>query len=188
MENQEEYYDEVETEDEQQPASPPVAINMEIPEGIPENPESPSPVPSSPAGSPEPAVPAGPEDYDSGEESFGGGDLQVFSAAGINRLQGWAHGVREFRGQPGFIFPVPPIAERFATFLHALYGPRWEELVLCPAGETVFEELRAMLIGFHSQTMFQRAQFLRLMGAWTAQEFRSQRKKLAAAGGFWEVE
>ena len=148
MENQEEYYEEVEARGEQQPALPPVAINIEIPEGIPENPASPSPVPSSSAGSPGPVVPVGPEDYDSGEESFGGGDLQVFSAAGFNRLQGWAHGVREVRGQRGFIFPVPPIAERFATFLHALYGPRWEELDLSPAGETVFDELRAMLIGF----------------------------------------
>ena len=62
MENQEEYYKEVEAGGEQQPASPPVAINIEIPEGIPENPEPPSPVPSSPAGSPEPVVPVGPED------------------------------------------------------------------------------------------------------------------------------
>ena len=76
----------MEAEVEQQPALPPVAINIEIPEGVPEKPESPSPVPSSPARSPEPAVPVGPEDYDSGEESVGGGDLQVFSSAGINRL------------------------------------------------------------------------------------------------------
>ena len=102
----------------------------------------------------------GPEDYDPGEESFGGGDLQVFPSAGFNRLHGWAQGDKEFRGQPGFVFPVPPIEERFATSLWAFYWPRWEEHVLSPAGEAVFEELGAMLIGFHSQTMLQRTQFL----------------------------
>ena len=50
-------------------------------------------------------------------------------------------------------------------------------VALSPAGETVFAELRAALVGYHSQTAFQRAHFLRLMSAWTAQEFRAQLKK-----------
>ena len=68
-----------------------------------------------------------------------------------------------------------------------MYG-QWEKRVLSPAGETIFEELRAALLGYQCQTAFQRAQFLRLMSARTAQQFRLQLKKLAAAGGFWEVE
>ena len=60
--------------------------------------------------------------------------------------------------------------------------------MLSSAGEIIFEEWRAALVGYHSQTAFQRAQFLRFMSAWTAQDFWSQLKILAAAGGFWEVE
>ena len=68
-----------------------------------------------------------------------------------------------------------------------MYGPQWEERVLSPAGETVSAELRVALVGYRSQTAFQRAQFERLMSAWTVQEFRAQLKKLAESGGFWEV-
>ena len=60
--------------------------------------------------------------------------------------------------------------------------------MLSPDRESVFAELRDALVGYHSQTGFQRAQFVRLMGAWTAQDFRAQLKKLAESGGFWEVE
>ena len=122
MKSDDDFDEEVEEKVEQQPALPPVPININVSEGIPDNPESPSPVPSSPAGSPGPAAAVGPEQYDSGEESFGGGNLQVFSSAGISRLQIWAQGVQELRGQPGFVFPVTTIAERFATFLRAFSG------------------------------------------------------------------
>ena len=169
-------------------AVPIAPIEIEIPEDIPDNPESPSPVPSYPPASPGPPFPVDPLGYNSEEEAFGGAEVQIFSSGGVARLQEWAEFVRGVRGQVGFTWVVPPISERFATFLQALYGYQWEERVLSPAGETIFEELRAALVGYHSQTAFQRAQFLRLMNAWTAQEFRWQLKKLAAAGGFWEVE
>ena len=167
---------------------PMAAVEIEIPEDVPDNPESPSPVPSSPAALPGPAFPVDPLGYNSEEEAFGGAELQIYSSGGVARLQEWAEFVRGIRGQVGFTWVVPDISERFATFLQALYGHQWEERVLSPAGETVFAELRAALVGYHSQTAFQRAQFLRLMSAWTAQEFRAQLKKLAELGGFWEVE
>ena len=145
---------------------PIAAIEIEIPEDIPDNPESPSPGP---------AFPVDPLGYKS-EEAFGGVEFQIFSSGGVARLQEWAEFVRGVRGQVGFTWVVPPISERFATFLQAMYGHQWEERVLSPAGETTFEELRAALVGYQSQTAFQRAQFLRLMSAWTAQEFRSHLK------------
>ena len=167
---------------------PIAAIEIKIPDDIQDNPESPSPVPSSPPASPGPAFPVDPLGYNSEEEAFGRPEFLIFSSGGVARLQEWAEFVRGVRGQVGFTWVVPPISERFATFLPALYGHQWEERVLSSAGEIMFEELRAALVGYHSQTAFQRAQFLRFMSAWTAQEFRSQLKKLAAAGGFWEVE
>ena len=100
--------------------------------------------------------------------------MQIFSSGGVARLQEWAQFVRGVRGQVGFTCVVPPISERLATFLQATYGHQWEERVLSPAGETVFAELRAALVGYHSQTAFQQAYVVRLMSAWTAQEFRAQ--------------
>ena len=167
---------------------PIAAIEIEITEDIPDNPESPSPVLSSPPASPGPAFPVDPLGYNSEEEAFGGTELQIVSSGGVAHLQEWAEFVRGVRGQVGFTWVVLPISERFATFLQAMYGHQWEERVLSSAGEIIFEDLRAALVGYHSQAAFQRAQFLRLMSAWTAQEFRSLLKKLAAAWGIWEVE
>ena len=123
------------------------AREIEIPEDILDNPESPLPVPSSPPASRGPAFPVDPLGYNSEEEAFGGAEFQIFSSGRVARRQEWAEFVSGVRGQVGFTWVVPPISERFATFLHAMYGHQWEERVLSPAGETTFEELRAALVG-----------------------------------------
>ena len=167
---------------------PIAAVEIEIPEVILDNPESPYPMPSSPAAFPGPAFPLDPLGYNSEEESFRGAELQIFSSGGVAPLQEWAEFVRGVRGQVGFTLVVSPISERFANLLQAMYGHPPEERVLSPDGETIFAELRSALVGYHSQTAFQRAHFARLMSACTAQEFRAQPERLAEYRGFWEVE
>ena len=135
---------------------PLAAVEVEIPEDIPDNPESPSPVPSSPAESLGLAFPVDPLGYNSEEEAFGGAELQIFSSGGVARLQEWAEFIRGVRGRVGFTLVVQPISEPLAVFLQAMYGHQWQERVLSLAGETVFSELRAGLVGYHSQTAFQR--------------------------------
>ena len=165
MENSDnEYHEEVAAEG----GVPIAALEIEIRENIPDNPESPSTVPSSPLVSPGPASAVDPLGYNSEEEALAGAELQIFSSHGVARLQEWAEFVRGVRGQIGFTWVGPPISEQIATFLQPMCGHQWEERVLSPAGETVFAELRAALVGYHSQTAFQRAQFVRLMSAWTA--------------------
>ena len=77
---------------------PIAAIEIEIPVDIPDNPESPSPVPSSPPASSGSAFPVDPLGYDSEEEAFGGSEFQIFSPGGVARLQEWAEFVRGVRG------------------------------------------------------------------------------------------
>ena len=150
---------------------PIAAAEIEIPEDIQDIPESPAPVPSSPAASPGPTFPVDPLGYNSEEEAFGGAELQIVSSGAMARLQEWVEFVRGVRGQVGLTWFIPSVSEWFAAFLQAMYGHQWEERVLSPAGGTVFAELRAALVGYHSQIAFQRTHFVRLMSAWTAQEF-----------------
>ena len=86
---------------------PIATTEIEIPEDIPDKPESPSPVPSSPPASPGPAFPVDPLGYNSEEEAFGGAEFQIFSSGGVARLQDWAEFVRGVRGQVGFTWVVP---------------------------------------------------------------------------------
>ena len=99
------------------------AVEIELPNNIPDNPESPSPVTSSPAASLSPAFPVDPLGYNSKKETFGGGDLQIYSTGEVARLQEWAEFVRGVCGQVGFTWVVPPISGGFATFLWPMYGP-----------------------------------------------------------------
>ena len=146
---------------------PMAAVEIEILEDIPDNPESLSPVPSSPAASPGPAFHMEPLGCISGEEAFGGAELKVFSSGGVAHLQEWAEFVRGVRGQIGFTWVVPPISERFATFLQALYGTsgrigyclRLEKLFLQSCGLRWWATI--------AKLPSQPAQFLRLMSART---------------------
>ena len=77
---------------------PIAAIEIEIPQDIPDSPESPSPVPLSPTASPGPAFPVDPLGYNSEEEAFGGAEFQIFFSGGVAPLQEWAEFVRGVRG------------------------------------------------------------------------------------------
>ena len=83
------------------------AVEIENPDNLPENPESPSPKPSSPVASPGPAFPVDPLGYNSEEEAFGGAELQIFSSGGVARLQERAEFVRSVCGQVRFLWVVP---------------------------------------------------------------------------------
>ena len=139
MENSDnEYHEEVAAEG----GVPIATVEIESPENIPDNPESPSPVPLSPPLSPVPAFPVNSMGYNLEEEAFGGAELQIFPSGGVACLQDWAEFVRGVRGPVGFTWVVPPISKRFGTFVQAMYGHQWEERVVSPPGETVFAELR----------------------------------------------
>ena len=81
-------------------------------------------------------------------------EFQIFSSGEVARLREWAELVYGVCGQVEFTWVVPPISKRFATFLQAMYGHQWVERVLSPAGEAIFKELQAALVGYHSQTAF----------------------------------
>ena len=100
----------------------------------------------------------------------------------------WRDATRQNRGQAGFVYTIPPVSAGFATFLQSLYGGRWEEHLLSAAGESALFELRAALIGWNSQTFFERRLFLRQMDEWSAEEWKKRVKALAKSGGFWEIE
>ena len=90
---------------------PVAAVEIEDPDNVPDNPESPSPVPSSPVASPGPPLPVDPLGYNSKEEAFGVAELQIFPSGGVARLQEWAQFVRDVPWQVGFTWVVPPISE-----------------------------------------------------------------------------
>ena len=209
MDSESDYYEEVPSGGEEEAVVPPVANNkplgVDIPAPGPEAPESPaaspSPVPSDASGpmrveieipldenmvappSPGPAV-----DYNSDDEAFGAEELQIYSSRSLLGLEMWRDATRQYRGQAGFVYTIPPISGRFATFLQSLYGDRWEEHLLSAAGESALFELQAALIGWNSQTFFERRLFLRQMDEWSAAGWRKRVKALAKSGGFWEID
>ena len=209
MDYESDYYEEVPSGGEEEAIVPPVANNeplgVDIPAPGAEAPESPaaspSPVPSDASGpmrvgieipldgnmvappSPAPAV-----FYNSDDEAFGAEELRIYSSRSLLGLEMWRDATRQYRGQAGFVYIIPPISARFATFLQSLYGDRWEEHLLSAAGESALFELQAALIGWNSQTFFERRLFLRQMDEWSAAEWRRRVKALAKSGGFWEIE
>ena len=209
MDSESDYYEEVPSGGEEEAIVPPVANNeplgVDIPAPGAEAPESPaaspSPVPSDASGpmrvgieipldenmvappSPEPVV-----DYNSEDEAFGAEELQIYSSRSLLGLEMWREATRHYRGQAGFVYTIPPITARFATFLQSLYGDRWEEHLLSAAGKSALFELQAALIGWNSRTFFERRLFLRQMDEWSAAEWRKRVKALAKSGGFWEIE
>ena len=68
---------------------PMAAIEIEIPEVTTDNPESPSPAPSSTPASPGPPFPVDPLGYNSEEEAFGGAEVQIFSSGGVGGVCSW---------------------------------------------------------------------------------------------------
>ena len=208
MDYESDYYEEVPSEDEAA-ISPPIVHNEPLETTIPvpgaESPGppavSPSPVPSEASGPGRvgievpldenmvaPPSPAPVVDYNSDYEAFGAEDLQIYSSRPLLGLEMWRDATRQYRGQAGFVYTIPPISAQFATFLKSLYGDRWEEHLLSAAGESALFELQAALIGWNSQTFFARRLFLRQMEEWSATECRERVKALAKSGGFWEVD
>ena len=117
---------------------PPVVDNdplgVDTPAPGAESPESPaaspSPVPSEASGPMRvgienpldenmvaPPSPAPIVDYNSDDEVFGAEDLQIFSSRSLLGLEMWRDATRQYRGQVGFVYTIPPISARFATFL-----------------------------------------------------------------------
>ena len=208
MDSESDYYEEVASEDEG--AIAPTMVNNEplevnIPAPGAESPESPaaspSPVPSGASGPMRvgieipldenmvaPPSPAPTVDYNSDDEAFGAEELRIYSSRSLFGLEMWRDATHQYRGQAGFVYTIPPISARFATFLQSLYGDRWEEHLLSAAGESALFELQAALIGWNSQTIFERRMFLRQMDEWSAEEWRRRGKALAKIGGFWELE
>ena len=209
MDSESDYYEEVPSEGEEEAIVPPVEDNdpleVKIPAPGAESPESPaaspSPVPSEASGpmwvgieipldenmvAPPSRAPA--VDYNSDDEAFGAEDLRIYSSRSLLGLEMWRDATRQYRGQAGFVYTIPPISARFATFLQSLYGDRWDEHLLSAAGESALFELQAALIGWNSQTFFERRMFLRQMDEWSAEEWRRRVKALAKSGGFWELE
>ena len=208
MDSESDYYEEVASEDEGARAPPignnePLEVNVPAPGAeSPESPAaSPSPVPSEASGQMRvgieipldenmvaPPSPAPVVDYNSDDEAFGAEELRIYSSRSLFGLEMWRDATRQYRGQAGFVYTIPPITARFATFLQSLYGDRWEEHLLSAAGESALFELQAALIGWNSQTFFERRLFLRQMDEWSAAEWRQRVKALAKSGGFWEIE
>ena len=181
----------------------PLGVDIPVPGAeLPESPAaSSSPVPSEASGPGRvgieipldenmvgPPSPAPVVDYNSDDEAFGAEDLQIYSSRSLLGLEMWRDATRQYRGQAGFVHTIPPISARFATFLQSLYGDRWEEHLLSAAGESALFELQAALIGWNSQTFFERRLFLRQMDEWSVEEWKKRVKALAKSGGFWELE
>ena len=137
MDSESDYYEEVPSGGEEEAVVPPVANNEPLGVDIhapgaeaPESPAaSPSPVPSDASGpmrvgieipldenmvappSPGPAV-----DYNSDDEAFGAEELRIFSSRSLLGLEMWRDATRQYRGQAGFVYTIPPISARMANF------------------------------------------------------------------------
>ena len=141
MDSESGYYEEVPSEGEEEAIVPPVVTNEPLGVDIPapgvESPESPaaspSPIPSEASGPRrvgieiplvenmvDPPSPAPVVDYNSDNEDFGAEDLQIYSSRWLLGLEMWRDATRLYRGQAGFVYTIPPISARFATFLQSL--------------------------------------------------------------------
>ena len=209
MDSESDYNEEVPSEGEEEAIVAPVVNNEPLEVDIPapgaEPPESlaasPSPVPSEASGPRRvgieipldenmvaPPSPAPVVDYNSDDEAFGAEVLQIYSSRSLLGLEMSRDATRQYSGQARFVCTIPPISAWFATFLQSLYGDRWEEHLLSAAGENALFELQAALIGWNSQTFFERRLFLRQKDEWSAEEWKKRVKALAKNGGFCEIE
>ena len=136
------YYEEFVSEDEEVAIAPravhnePLGVIIPVPGAeSPESPSvSPSPVPSEASGQGRigieipldeimvfpPPNPAPAVNYNSEDAAFGAEDLQIYSSRSLLGLELWRDATRQYRGQAGFVYTIPPISARFATFLHSL--------------------------------------------------------------------
>ena len=186
MESEDDFYEEVSDQEEEAPVIPPVPIvpvvavaplNVELSE-FPNNPESPSPGPSSPASSGGLSPPASAP-----------GDLPYFmqfhTSDDLAEVEQWVVDARAARNQPEKRVEEPEILHNLKVFLKFTLGPQWELKLLYQSGEVLLDQLRAYLAGYNQLTSFNRRQWLRLFSAWTVQEKREQLELPANAGGFW---
>ena len=145
-------------------------------------------MPSSPVASPGPAFPVNPLGYNSEDEALGGAELQIK----FYRLMGLR--VRRSGGKMSGVF-LDKWVSNWSLLLSpsglwpfwTLYGFQWQEKVLSPVEGTAFPELRAALVGYHSQKAFQSSHFVGLMTAWTAQDSEAQLEKLTEARRFGQL-
>ena len=117
-----------------------------------------------------PPNPAPDTHYKSDDEAFVAEDLRICSSWVLLGLERWRDATRQYRGQAGFVYIIPPLPACLATSLQSLYGDRWEQHFLSPAGERVLFELQAALIGWNGRTFFECHQFLRQMQEWSSAE------------------
>ena len=152
------------------PPIPVVAVaplNVEVPE-ITDNPESPSPEPSS-ASSGRPSLPASPPGSPVGDAtSF----IGFYTHDDLVDLEQWSADSRASKADPTSRIEEPDVAPTLKTFLHYTLGAQWEVKLTRESAEVLIEQLKAYLAGYNQLTSFNHRQWLRLFPAWTAQERR----------------
>ena len=76
--------------------------------------------------SPAPAV-----GYNSDDEAFGAEHLQKYSSRSSFWLEMWKDATRQYKGRAVFVYTIPSISTRFATFLQSLYGDHEGRNICC---------------------------------------------------------
>ena len=143
MESEDEYNEEVPDQEKVVPEVPPLVVpvavvspfNVEVPE-IPDNPESPSPGPSSPAlfGGPSPP-PSPPGNL----PSFMG----FYTPDDLVELEQWAVDARAARNQPDLRVEELEVSRNLKVFLRFNLGSQWDLCLLRQSVKVLFEQLRA---------------------------------------------
>ena len=179
------YFEESLSEDEQEVAGP-LHFNVEV--NIEESPESPPPGPPSPAPVPPAPIPVESLAFVWELPDDGTNFMNFYTRADVLELKDWARVTRQSRNEEGYMVEEPLIPENFRAFLVEYHGTQWEIKFLGATAEPLFAQLMAYVAGFATITSHNKRIFRQSFDAWSITVKREQPKLLAESGGFLEPE
>ena len=181
----ESYFEESSSEDEQEVAGP-LHINLE--KNLEESPESPPPGPPSPAPAPPAPIPVENVAFVWELPDHGRNFINYFDRNDVLELRNWANQTRARMSEEGYVVGAPMVSQSFWAFLQYFHGEQWEIKFLKPAAETLFDQLLAYIAGYVRLTSLNRNLLRRSFEGWSASEKAENLRMLAESGGFLELE
>ena len=179
----ESYFEESSSEDEQEVAGP-LHINVET--NLEEPPEAPEAGPPSPV----PPLPFLEQELARGWElpDDGNNFLNFYTRTDVMELKNWAQETRNRVNEVGYVVEAPVISQNFAAYLLEHQGPQWEAKFLQLAAEPLFERMLAYFDGYARLTSFNKHQLRNFYETWADEERAVNLRMLAESGGFLEIE
>ena len=177
----ESYFEESSSEDEQEVAGP-LHIKLEL--NLEEVPESRSPGPPSPAPAPVAQIPVDNIAFVWELPDDGTNLISFYTRADVLELKEWSITTRQRPNEEGYVVEEPIIPQNFIAFLVEYHGTQWEMNILRSTAEPLFAQMLVYIAGYARLTSHNKRIFRQWFGTWSAEVKREQLRLLAESGGF----